>query len=120
MSDTPDTNTDTTEEAPPNPLQGVLTGAFSGFINSLNPLAGLGALISGGTIGDAISNPDETKKTVKTAITDLKTNVGLVMINSSLIVLGVVCIAFAVIVALGQDKLSSVTGSISNALKSDE
>lgn len=117
MSDTTETPPTDTPPAQPSILEGAISGAFSGFINTLNPLAGLGALISGGTIGEAIADPDKTKSTVKTAITDLKTNVGLVFINGSLIVLGCVCIALAVFVALGQDKLSSVAGSIGDIIK---
>lgn len=120
MSDTTETPADTPAQ-PPSILQGALAGAFSGFINTLNPLAGLGALISGGTIGDAIANPEQTKKDVQGAVSDLKTNIALTLMNSSLIVIGIVCIIFAVIVALGQDKLSALSGGISKAVtKGDE
>lgn len=110
MSDTP--NEETPTQTPPSILEGALSGAFSGFINTVNPLAGLGALIAGTTIGEATKDVDKTKDKIKNAFSDFKVNLGLTFINGSLIVLGIVLIILAIYVAIGQDAVGKAIALI--------
>lgn len=95
------TNTPAQDE---NPNAGLL-GSLQGFFASMNPIYGFLAAATSTDIKEVVKDPTETFRTVKM-------DVGTFLINSSLIVLGIVAIFFSITVAIGQDKLSAVSGLV--------
>lgn len=105
MSDTttPNTTPDSTAQDE-NPNAGLL-GSLQGFFASMNPIYGFLAAATSTDIKDVAKDPTETFRTVKM-------DIGAFLVNSSLIVLGIVAIFFSITVAIGQDKLSAVSGLV--------
>lgn len=107
MADTQPTPTPTNTDTPAsgdNPQAGLL-GSLQGFFASMNPIYGFLAAATSTDIKEVVADPSTTFR-------DIKMNVGSFIVDASLVVLGVVALFFAVTVAIGQDKLSAVSGLI--------